>query len=134
MARVEARTLTDTRNVLASFGLEMPLTDMGGVVETLLLLADIEVRKDYWRSVRNMTDIVTRAAAGGSSADWPESLHMSILFVVADSAGRCGPQFEGDFSDYNFGEAAELLFTPCTIPDEEFDELEFETNENSVAA
>jgi 2,3-bisphosphoglycerate-dependent phosphoglycerate mutase len=56
------------------------------------------------------------------------------LPLVFDMRYKCLSLLEGDFSDYNFGEAAELLFTPCTIPDEEFDELEFETNENSVAA
>ena len=36
----------------------------------------------------------------------------------------CLKLLEGDFSDYNFGKSADLLFTPCQIPDEDYEELE----------
>ena len=32
-------------------------------------------------------------------------------------------ELEGDFGDHNFGKGAELLFTPCEIPDDEYEEL-----------
>ena len=48
------------------------------------------------------------------------------LPLVFDMRHRCLKLLEGDFSQYNFGKAAELLFTPCEIPDEDYDELDLE--------
>ena len=47
------------------------------------------------------------------------------LPLVFDMRHRCLKLLEGEFSDYNFGKAAELLFTPCQIPNEEYEELDF---------
>jgi len=46
------------------------------------------------------------------------------LPLVFDMRHRCLKLLEGDFTTYNFGKAAELLFTPCQIPDEEYEELD----------
>ena len=50
------------------------------------------------------------------------------LPLVFDMRHRCLKLLEGEFSDYNFGTAAELLFTPCEIPDDEYAELDFESS------
>jgi len=44
------------------------------------------------------------------------------LPLVYDVRYRCLRLLEGDFSTYNFGKSGELLFTPCQIPDGEFDD------------
>eukprot|EP00322_Chrysochromulina_rotalis_P013564 CAMPEP_0115869974 /NCGR_PEP_ID=MMETSP0287-20121206/22082_1 /TAXON_ID=412157 /ORGANISM="Chrysochromulina rotalis, Strain UIO044" /LENGTH=700 /DNA_ID=CAMNT_0003324671 /DNA_START=45 /DNA_END=2147 /DNA_ORIENTATION=+ len=46
------------------------------------------------------------------------------LPLIYDLRYKCLRLLEGDFYDYNFGKAAELLFTPCEIPDDEYDELD----------
>jgi len=46
------------------------------------------------------------------------------LPLVYDLRHKCLKLLEGDFTDYNFGKAAELLFTECAIPDDEYDELD----------
>jgi len=46
------------------------------------------------------------------------------LPLIYDLRYKCLKLLEGDFDDYNFGNAAELLFTPCEIPDDEYEELD----------
>jgi 2,3-bisphosphoglycerate-dependent phosphoglycerate mutase len=41
------------------------------------------------------------------------------LPLVYDVQRKCLSLLEGDFSDHNFGNSGELLFTPCLLPDEE---------------
>ena len=45
------------------------------------------------------------------------------LPLVFDLRYKCLRLLEGDFSDYNFGKAGELLFTPCAVPDEEYEDV-----------
>ena len=45
------------------------------------------------------------------------------LPLVFDMRHRCLKLLEGDFTQYNFGKAAELLFTPCEIADDEYEEM-----------
>ena len=52
--------------------------------------------------------------------------HLQIptgLPLVFDMRHRCLKLLEGDFTQYNFGKAAELLFTPCEIADDEYEEM-----------
>ena len=53
------------------------------------------------------------------------SAWMRRLPLVFDMRHRCLRLLEGEFSDYNFGQAAELLFTPCEIPDEDYEGVDF---------
>ena len=46
------------------------------------------------------------------------------LPLVFDMRHKCLKLLEGDFTTYNFGKGAELLFTPCEIPDEDYEELD----------
>jgi len=46
------------------------------------------------------------------------------LPLVYDMRYKCLKLLDGDFRDYNFGKAGELLFTACEIPDDEYDELD----------
>ena len=46
------------------------------------------------------------------------------LPLVFDMRYKCLKLLDGDFNDYDFGKGAELLFTPCQIPDDEYDELD----------
>jgi len=46
------------------------------------------------------------------------------LPLVFDLRHKCLKLLEGDFRDYNFGKASEVLFTQCEIPDDEYDELD----------
>jgi len=60
--------------------------------------------------------------------DQSEIINIEIptgLPLVFDMRHKCLKLLEGDFSDHNFGKAAELLFTPCEIPDEDYEELDF---------
>ena len=52
---------------------------------------------------------------------------------MQQSLEQCLKLLEGDFLDYNFGTAAEMLFTPCEIPDDDYDELELEPIAEMVA-
>ena len=45
------------------------------------------------------------------------------LPLVYDVRNRCLRLLEGDFSTYNFGKSGELLFTPCQLPDDVYDEV-----------
>ena len=55
------------------------------------------------------------------------------LPLVFDMRHRCLKLLEGDFNSYNFGKAAELLFTPCEIPDEDYGELDLELPQTADA-
>jgi len=56
------------------------------------------------------------------------------LPLVYDMRHRCLSLLEGDFTDYNFGKAAETLFTPCVIDDDEYDELSAEGDSDAADA
>jgi len=45
------------------------------------------------------------------------------LPLVYDVRNRCLRLLEGDFSTYNFGKSGELLFTPCQLPDDAYDDV-----------
>jgi hypothetical protein len=45
------------------------------------------------------------------------------LPLVYDLRHKCLRLLEGDFEDYNFGAAADLLFTECALPDDRYEEL-----------
>ena len=45
------------------------------------------------------------------------------LPLVYDVRNRCLRLLEGDFSMHNFGKSGELLFTPCELPDDVYDDV-----------
>ena len=45
------------------------------------------------------------------------------LPLVYDLRHKCLRLLEGHFEDYNFGAAADLLFTECALPDDRYEEL-----------
>jgi len=49
------------------------------------------------------------------------------LPLLFDMRHRCLKLLDGDFTDYNFGTAADLLFTPCEIPDEDYEEIDLQS-------
>jgi len=50
------------------------------------------------------------------------------LPLVFDTRHRCLKLLEGEFTDYNFGKAAQTLFTPCYIDEDDDDELALSTS------
>jgi len=56
------------------------------------------------------------------------------LPLIFDMRYKCLKLLEGDFHDYNFGKGADLLFTPCEIPDDEYDELDLSPIEADALA
>ena len=53
------------------------------------------------------------------------------LPLVFDTRQRCLTLLDGDVSDYNFGVAGELLFTPCELPTDDDDDDDDEADLSS---